>query len=96
MAYRVTYAIDESLRGEPVDVIEIADLIGRGLPAFSATTGERHLVFAEKRPVGAAQVIELVPVGRDQGVFYLTENNSAVNARDLSIELDELSSRFAE
>lgn len=94
-AYRVSYAVDHALRSKDVETVTVTDIVARGLPAFAADTGAQYLIFAEWSQIGPEQIVELIPVGYDQGVFRVTNPETAVNTRGVSVDLNEISKRVS-
>ncbi len=87
--HRVRFTISEMLRGEPVDEIEVTNLVEPDV-AFRVTVGERYLVFARHLELGRERVRRLVPVGYPQGVFEVRSESLATNERHGQQNLDQI------
>lgn len=87
--HRVRFRVEEMLRGEGVDEIDVTNLLGPET-AFAASVGQRYLVFARQLKLGVKRVRRLVAMGYRQGVFRVASRTRAVNHRGRDSNLDQL------
>ena len=91
-AQRVRYDVEQMLRGEPVDAIDLTSAISLET-SFPAEVGKRYLVLAEETPLGQEGALVLVPVGGPQGVYDVVDGTATSALTGESVSLDDVSRR---
>lgn len=93
-AHRVRFAVERVFRGDPVDTIDVTDLVWVGA-LFKASVGERYLIFSEHRRLGSSRIRRLVAVGSPQGVYHVLDSNQARNDLNGTVDVDVVAARVA-
>jgi hypothetical protein len=92
--HRVRFAVEDVLRGNRVDGIDVTDLVWSET-IFPAEVGQRYLVFAEHRQLGTNRIRRLVAFGYPQGVYRLIGGDRASNETNGTVDLETVRDRVA-